>query len=175
VTRAHRKAGTLLEAVLARCARRRDLGLRRVAAAVVLAVLGGALALSCCFDEPAPESGAGDIMTDWAAPAPASLDDPGPPAGRRIALDELPSSMSAQVSVQDGRGLSAADPCDSSGVAIEVGTEVDGRAAPTPFSTAGVVTPAAAGPPALVDGGRVPLSDHLTAQLSPYRLCVMRT
>jgi hypothetical protein len=175
MTRAHRKAGTLLEAPPARCAPRRDLDPRRIAAAVVLALVGAALALCCCLDHAGARSGtAAAILTDWAAPGLLSADDPGQPAAQRTVLDGLPSSRSAPASVREGRGLSAADPCDSGGVVIEVGTEAGGRAAPTPLPAAGVVAAASPRPPALVQTGGAPLLDHLSTRLSPYRLCVMR-
>lgn len=152
-------AGTLFGASPGRLARVRDLGLRQLAMAMVLVLVGGALALCCCTDGPA---GPGETSTTAAATALDVVPHRGGPDRHDPAAD-----TSDDVRVTETCGAAA-----TSDVAA---TASVGRAMPTATAATAVVSTVAPAPPAVIKAAEAQLLDHLIPQASPYRLCVMRT
>jgi hypothetical protein len=142
------RAGALLGALLARPG---DSRLRRLALAAVLVLVGGALALCCCVDGPEHSATGGGTAT-------ASVG----------------SSLSAQLGEHADQQIGAPERCGSPAVSGEASPASTGRAM---LTAAGALAVVATSQPisSLLTGARTQLLDHLLAQVSPYRLCVMRT
>jgi hypothetical protein len=148
------RVAALLGALLARPGDSR----RRLALAAVLVLVGGALALCCCVDGP-EHSAAGSATAAVAAEQHAAA---------------LPSGASAQVDEHADQQVGGPERCGSPATSGEASPASTGRAV---LTAAGALAVVAAAQPisSLLTGARTQLLGHLPAQVSPYRLCVMRT
>ncbi|WP_433505518.1 hypothetical protein ACQP04_02820 [Pseudonocardia halophobica] len=191
-----RTAGTLFGASLGRLGRWGSFGVRQLAVAAVLVLVGGALALCCCTDSPGrPEARS-------AAPAAAApglvahrgdLEQHGSGAdtGDRSVLratenaDAGNARISASTAVhratpgraaeRAGQDVRVAETCGAVATSDAAATTPAGRAMLTAPTATAVVSTAPLAPPAVIRAVDAQLLDHLIAQASPYRLCVMRT
>ncbi|GAA2877580.1 hypothetical protein GCM10010472_39170 [Pseudonocardia halophobica] len=191
-----RTAGTLFRASLGRLRRRGSFGVRQLAVAAVLVLVGGALALCCCTDSP------GRAEAGSAANAPAAVGlvahradpdqhDSGADTGdgRVLSATENPDAGTARLSASTavhratpgraaeraGQGVRVAETCGAGATSDAAATAPPGRAMLTAPTATAVVSTAPLAPPAVIRAVDAQLLDHLVAQASPYRLCVMRT
>jgi hypothetical protein len=157
------RAGALPAALLARPVRPGGSRLRRLALAAVLVLVGGTLALCCCIDGP-EHSATGNGTAVAAAAA----------GGQHADSAALPAGASVQDHEHAGQQIDVVERCGSPAMSGEASPASTGRAMLTAAGALAVVATSQPVSP-LLGGVRTQLLDHLVAQVSPYRLCVMRT